>query len=162
MPAKGQHQSKEAIKKIKLARSKQVFSKETLLLKSNSMRESWKNPKSKLHSKERSEAIRKHNFEMWNDPNSKVNSKEVKIAQHLQKVKHNLWNAKKEMIQNYDCKCSYCGKKGTTFEIILHHINEDREDNRPENLTLLCRTCHRGETHYTNRYRIKDERGRFI
>ncbi len=35
--------------------------------------------------------------------------------------------------------CAICGKVG---KMDIHHINEDWQDNRPENLVVLCRSCH--------------------
>ena len=35
--------------------------------------------------------------------------------------------------------CTACGKEGRTD---VHHINGNWQDNRPENLTRLCRSCH--------------------
>lgn len=34
--------------------------------------------------------------------------------------------------------CNYCG----AIPADVHHMNEDRTDNSPENLMALCRSCH--------------------
>ena len=36
-------------------------------------------------------------------------------------------------------RCAACGRAG---RLELHHINFDRDDNRPDNLRILCRPCH--------------------
>ena len=46
-------------------------------------------------------------------------------------------------------KCEICGISewlGNPITIQLHHINGDREDNRLENLIMLCPNCH-SQTH---------------
>lgn len=35
-----------------------------------------------------------------------------------------------------------CANCGTTREIVIHHINENRKDNSISNLQALCRACH--------------------
>jgi len=37
-------------------------------------------------------------------------------------------------------KCQQCG---TNEDLVLHHIDLDRNNNEPNNLQLLCRSCHR-------------------
>ena len=39
-------------------------------------------------------------------------------------------------------KCSACGVLSAWGNFDVHHINGDHNDNRPENLTVLCRDCH--------------------
>lgn len=39
-------------------------------------------------------------------------------------------------------KCSICGVEAQFGNFDVHHINGDNTDNRPENLTVLCRECH--------------------
>jgi len=38
--------------------------------------------------------------------------------------------------------CSVCGVECKYGNFDVHHINGDHNDNRPENLTVLCRDCH--------------------
>ena len=56
----------------------------------------------------------------------------------------------KEKIKHHKCEC--CGRKtwkGRKIPLELHHINGIRNDNRIENLQLLCPNCHA----LTNNYR---------
>ena len=39
-------------------------------------------------------------------------------------------------------KCERCSAEG---RVEVHHINKDRDDNRRENLKILCRACHNQE-----------------
>ena len=43
--------------------------------------------------------------------------------------------------------CERCGKQGN---VEVHHINRDRDDNRRENLKILCRYHHNAEHHVIN------------
>ncbi len=45
--------------------------------------------------------------------------------------------------KHFDKKCSLCG---SLKNLIIHHLNEDRYDNRIENLKTMCRSCH-AKTH---------------
>jgi len=38
--------------------------------------------------------------------------------------------------------CELCGLNGSGREIHIHHINLNEQDNRPENLIVLCWKCH--------------------
>lgn len=51
------------------------------------------------------------------------------------------------MSSDYRKKCfaehgGECVRCGTSNEVVAHHINGDRGDNRPENLAPLCESCH--------------------
>ena len=41
---------------------------------------------------------------------------------------------------NYTCQCPNCEYK--TDNLIIHHIDYDKTNNNPENLTTLCNSCH--------------------
>jgi len=60
----------------------------------------------------------------------------------------------KYMILKYKPKCYFCGKEidwkdlyprkyGDSKGWTIHHINQNREDNRIENLAICHRSCHR-------------------
>ena len=39
-------------------------------------------------------------------------------------------------------RCTLCGVTKTYGHFDVHHLNGDPNDNRPENLIVLCRNCH--------------------
>lgn len=39
-------------------------------------------------------------------------------------------------------ECSLCGAVEGEIQLDIHHKNQDKTDNRPENLVCLCKTCH--------------------
>jgi len=52
--------------------------------------------------------------------------------------------------------CNICGN-GSPENMVVHHINGDREDDRLENLVPLCRSCHSKVHHKTNHNRTVEE-----
>jgi len=44
-------------------------------------------------------------------------------------------------------RCYFCG---TTYDLVLHHINQNRQDNSDKNLLVLCRACHSRIHHIYN------------
>jgi len=38
--------------------------------------------------------------------------------------------------------CCFCGEDVTADEVLVHHANGDRQDNRPDNLKPAHRSCH--------------------
>lgn len=55
----------------------------------------------------------------------------------------NHWNYKSgiSLYRNYlkKVECLYCGIKNN---LLIHHKNEDREDNDIKNLEVVCKSCH--------------------
>ena len=151
----------ECIRKIKEARAKQVFSKEIIQKRNESIRNFWKSDRAKKEIKKRSKRTRENNIKNWNNPKSGFNNPQRSIRISQKKETIGLFKAKQKMVDSYGYVCFWCGFKGNSFTINVHHINGNRKDNRPENLMLLCRKCHLVEAHYTNRYRERDEKGRY-
>lgn len=54
--------------------------------------------------------------------------------------------------RNYIHECSNCGWDEDEDILEVHHIDENRENNRLENLMILCPTCHRKLT--SHKYRL--------
>lgn len=57
----------------------------------------------------------------------------------------------KEQIRKRDhCRCQecfrhqdeLCDKVGRKYKLLIHHIDYNKKNNRPENLISLCRNCH--------------------
>lgn len=52
-------------------------------------------------------------------------------------------------------KCDVCGNtgewQGKELSLQLHHINGDHNDNRLENLILLCPNCHSQTDNFTSK-----------
>lgn len=51
--------------------------------------------------------------------------------------------------EDHGQQCSKCGYSKYPKVLVVHHIDENREDNHPDNLTVLCPTCH-AEAHLLN------------
>lgn len=49
----------------------------------------------------------------------------------------------KVAFESYPHKCMICGYKKYKSVLEVHHRDEDRSNNIPENLMILCPTCHR-------------------
>lgn len=50
---------------------------------------------------------------------------------------------RKLAFQNYDYKCAVCGWDEDKDILEVHHIDEDRSNNKLNNLIILCPICHR-------------------
>jgi hypothetical protein len=66
--------------------------------------------------------------------------------------------AYKRLARQAGCACALCGAVDVSRKMCAHHINQDRSDNRVENLRLVCKRCHQMVEHS----RPRDKAGRFI
>lgn len=57
---------------------------------------------------------------------------------------------KKCLRQKLQC-CAACGYSKHLFCLVVHHIDEDRENDDLDNLIPMCRSCHR-RVHNTSSY----------
>lgn len=97
----------------------------------------------------------------WNiDLNFKT-QKKYKLEEILQKdFPYNTHHLKerllKEGIKAHKCeKCNNTKWNNEPIALELHHINGDRNDNRLENLQLLCPNCHAQTDHYRGKNQIR-------
>ena len=49
---------------------------------------------------------------------------------------------KKQIKQRDNWQCQLCGKKSKGGDIVVHHIDYDKNNHHPNNLITLCRSCH--------------------
>ena len=98
----------------------------------------------------------------WNNPNNPKFSN-GKIP--LEKVFNNEFIPKSSNLKNRlfryklkEEKCEECGItewNGKPISFHLHHINGNHDDNRLENLKILCPNCHSQTESYCKRYEIR-------
>lgn len=53
------------------------------------------------------------------------------------------WNYREKALKEYPHKCMICGWDEDDRILEVHHIDENRENNSIDNLSVLCPTCHR-------------------
>ena len=53
---------------------------------------------------------------------------------------------------NYMCQCPDCEHKSNTLD--AHHIDYDKQNNSPENIITLCRSCH-SKTNFNRKFYIE-------
>lgn len=82
------------------------------------------------------------------DPNSNYNRYGGKFTQEL----------KYEIRKRYSWICQLCGKKRSAD---VHHIDWDKMNNHPDNLIVLCRSCH-SKHHRKSKKDMENERDVFI
>lgn len=90
--------------------------------------------------------------------------KEYKLEEILQKdFPYNTLKLKQKLFENglKEKKCEKCKNvewNGEPIALELHHINGDRNDNRIENLQILCPNCHAQTKHYRGKNQIRYEK----
>jgi len=96
-----------------------------------------------------------------NQSGAGINKPKIKLEDILaNKVKFSTQQLKKRLLDEnlIEYKCNKCGNKGFWFDNILvlelHHINGNDNDNRLENLEMLCPNCH-SQTHG---FRVKNKK----
>ena len=52
-------------------------------------------------------------------------------------------NYRKLAFRNYEHKCAVCGYAEDADLLEVHHIDENRSNNKLSNLIILCPLCHR-------------------
>jgi len=57
---------------------------------------------------------------------------------------------RKLAFENYSNKCNRCGYNKILDVLQVHHIDRNRDNNKLENLEILCPTCHMEEHYITN------------
>jgi len=68
-----------------------------------------------------------------------------------------------EGVKEHRCeKCKRTEWEGEPIPLELHHINGDRNDNRLENLQLLCPNCHAQTESYRGKNQVRYEKKEFI
>ena len=79
--------------------------------------------------------------------NNAINRGRVQWAYKSNKIKRLSLNPKlrMEILQRDKFKCQKCGATSKDDVLEVDHINEDKNDSRPENLEILCHACNVGK-----------------
>ena len=94
--------------------------------------------------------------------NEKDRRKYSKALSVLKMGKNSSRNLKKLISRVKELSCEFCGYKKRSYNLDIHHIDEDPTNNKLENLSILCAICHRdyhrGNLVYiNNKYNGKEE-----
>lgn len=70
--------------------------------------------------------------------------------------RHGLYT--QERIYREMIEINNCNRCGSSDNLVVHHKNDDHYDNHPDNLEVLCRSCHMSyhKTKYWEEKRTKD------
>lgn len=94
--------------------------------------------------------------------------KRYNLEEILQKdFPYNTPRLKQRLIENgiKEHRCERCKNtewNGEPIALELHHINGDRNDNRLENLQILCPNCHAQTDHYRGKNQVRYKKEKFI
>lgn len=129
---KGRHHSIETRKKLSLSNGGTGNLKTGFCLYCNSIIKSLKFCNGTCRSK----YVQEEREKKWLEGNLDGNS----IAGHAYYVK-------KYLLKKYDNKCSICGwgeinQYTKTIPVEVEHIDGNSNNNKPENVTILCPNCH--------------------
>lgn len=129
---KGKKLTSIAIEKIKEARSKQIFSVESNIKKSEKMKRNWSNPIFKEMMIENNKMLQGgENHYNWKNGKS-FEEYGIEFNKPL----------KQSILErdNYTCQDPNCEHKSTKLD--CHHIDFNKKNNMSENLITLCTSCH--------------------
>jgi DNA-binding CsgD family transcriptional regulator len=71
------------------------------------------------------------------------------VRRNRRHVKMRLLNA--GLVENHCARCGIHDWRGAPLSLSLHHMNGERDDNRLENLELLCPNCHSQTPNFSGR-----------
>lgn len=81
-------------------------------------------------------------FKPWNKGKVHLAVHGNKYAFLGDRAKPNTLNRRARKILLHIKKCQICGKKKKSFQMVVHHIDENVYNNTLTNLMKLCRSCH--------------------
>jgi hypothetical protein len=94
-----------------------------------------------------------------------INKKEERISNWLNGGPIASRRVRDYLLEKFDGRCSQCGLNvwmGKPLVVELEHKDGNSENNRPENVCLLCPNCHSQTSTYKNRNKGKGRHSRRI